>query len=54
MRDLDTGERVTTPICMLKPEYRAAFKVLWERDGIPIDEVADADWEASGIQAEEA
>ena len=47
MRDLDTGERVTTPICMLKPEYKAAFKVLWERDGIPIEQVEDADWDVA-------
>ena len=53
MRDLDTGERVTTPICMLKPEYKAAFKMLWARDGIPIGDVADADWEAAGIREEE-
>ena len=54
MRDLDTGERVTTPICMLKPEYKAAFKVLWERDGIPIEQVEDADWDVALAKGQEA
>ena len=40
------GERVTIPVCALKPQYRSAFLILWDGMHIPVDEVSDQDWEA--------
>lgn len=43
MRDKD-GKVVTFPICQLKPEYHKAFKIIWDKDFIPEDEVTDEQW----------
>jgi hypothetical protein len=47
------NERVTTPICMLKPEYKAAFALLWACLRVPIEEIADAEWDMMLAPAKE-
>jgi hypothetical protein len=39
------GEVLTTPFCLLKPEYRAAFERIWAEHQTPVDEVTDAMWD---------
>lgn len=43
----EKSDRVTKPICQLKPEYYDAFKTIWEVYHIPIDEVTNEQWQES-------
>ena len=45
MRDND-DKVVTKPICQLKPEYYEAFKILWEKDHRPVDEISIEEWDS--------
>ena len=36
---------VTTPICLLKPEYKEPAKLLWRNFSIPVDEATDKQWD---------
>jgi len=44
MRDED-DKVVTTPICLLKPEYKIPAKKLWNKYHKPIDEATDNEWD---------
>lgn len=44
---------VTTPICLLKPEYKTAFVKLWEEEHRPVDQITDEEWETAGIVIEQ-
>ena len=46
MRD-ESDSVVTKPICMLKPNYFAAFKKLWPELRVYIEDVTDEQWEAA-------
>jgi len=48
MRDAKR-QRVTVPISMLKPEYKAPAKSAWAALRIPVDELRDQDWETHGV-----
>ncbi len=43
MRDRDR-EILTTPECLLKPEYEEPARILWKLHNIPIDEFTDEMW----------
>lgn len=46
MRTVDEASTVvTTPICLLKPEYKEAFSKIWQRDHKNIDEVPQETWD---------
>ena len=40
---------VTTPICLLRPEYKAAFIKLWAERQRPVDQITEEEWDAAGI-----
>ena len=46
MRDhqAEGNPRVTTPICLLKPEFKAAFLELWPIRHCPVDQITDDEW----------
>lgn len=44
--------RVTTPICLLRPEFKVAFIKVWAEHHRPVDQITDAEWEAAGIVLE--
>jgi len=46
------GKRVTTPVCLVKPEYATAFTKLWAEQNRPIDDYSDKEWGAAGVQVE--
>lgn len=43
------GERITTPDCLLKPEYKEVAKAGWEKFGKPISEWTDAMWDEAFV-----
>lgn len=53
MRDRD-GQRVTKPISLLKPKYKAAAKHGWEPLQLPLDQWTDDMWTAALEWAKEA
>jgi len=51
MRD-ENRERVTTPICQLRPEFKAPAKAAWAERQVPVDKLTPKQWIEAGVPAE--
>ena len=50
MRD-ENRERVTTPICQLRPEFKAPAKAAWAKRQVPVDKLTPKQWIEAGVPA---
>lgn len=48
MKD-EKGDRVTTPICWLRPEFQEPAREFWKENGTPIDGITREQWIRYGV-----